>query len=411
MKTKLLLIASILLCGQNLLHSQETWQYLGGLSDQYLWKVYAQSPDTVYIAGASSSTGQGMIAKSTNGGINWTKTFTTTNNVLKDIVFYDKNTGFVVGEKGVILKTTNGGADWTLKTSGTTQNLNAIALVGLDKIWAVGNSGTVLNSSDGGETWQQKDFSTSVNLNDVKFYGSEGYIVGNNTSFYKTIDAGIIWNKEFVNINRNTLFGIQKTLNDSLYILAGGDSPYSLYIKNEYGNCTSFAHGNGFYMMNNGFGYSFYAGILTNGSENIIELFKIENNEVTDVTTILKSWSDQVDYHCSVSIAADTMLYVVTGNVCLKSSPNMTTDLKLHFENDKKLTIKNKLDGSLTLKTNNPAMSYQLINALGKISLSKNLNFPATDIDIPVQNIPKGVYILSVVFENNKTAVKKWIKH
>ena len=139
--------------------------------------------------------------------------------------------------------------------------------------------------------------------------------------------------------------------------------------------------------------------------------FKIENNEVTDVTTILKSWSDQVDYHCSVSIAADTMLYVVTGNVCLKSSPNMTTDLKLHFENDKKLTIKNKLDGSLTLKTNNPAMSYQLINALGKISLSKNLNFPATDIDIPVQNIPKGVYILSVVFENNKTAVKKWIKH
>ena len=88
----------------------------------------------------------------------------------------------------------------------------------MDKIWAVGNSGTVLNSSDGGETWQQKDFSTSVNLNDVKFYGSEGYIVGNNTSFYKTIDAGIIWNKEFVNINRNTLFGIQKTLNDSLQL-------------------------------------------------------------------------------------------------------------------------------------------------------------------------------------------------
>ena len=150
MKTKLLLIATIvLLCGQNFLYSQETWQYLDGLNDQYLWKVYAQSPDTVYITGASSRyDGQGMIAKSTNGGINWIKTFTTTNNLLKDIAFYDKNTGFVIGEKGVILKTTNGGADWTLKTSGTTQNLNAIALTGLNNIWAVGDTGIVMNSID-----------------------------------------------------------------------------------------------------------------------------------------------------------------------------------------------------------------------------------------------------------------------
>ena len=265
MKTKLFIIATIvLLCGQNFLYSQEGWQYLDGLSDQYLWKVYAQSPDTVYISGASSSTGQGMIAKSTNGGINWAKTFTTTNNVLKDIVFYNKNIGFTIGEKGILLKTTNGGIDWQLKTSGTIQNLNAIALAGLNNIWAVGDGGVVIHSTDDGETWQIRDFGLTSNLNDIAFKKDTGYIAGNSGLLYKTINAGNVWIKEVIS---NTILNPSQSCKSlsltehNIYILCGSDYGYGFNIVSNKNSTTwqsNFNQTSGFTFVNDSVGYSIY---------------------------------------------------------------------------------------------------------------------------------------------------------
>ena len=414
MKTKLFIIATILLlCGQNLLYSQEAWQYLGGLSDQYLWKVYAQSPDTVYIAGASSIfNGQGMIAKSTNGGANWTKTYTATNNLLKDIAFYNKNIGFTIGEKGVILKTTNGGTNWQLKTSGTTQNLNAIALTGLNNIWAVGDGGIVIHSTDEGETWQNKDFSTNDNFNDIIFYNSEGYIVGSNLAYYKTINTGTNWNKEPISIDENTLFSIQKTSNN-LYVTAGtASSPFAAYKKGNTGNWDVLSGGSGLYMINDGNGYSLFTGILTNGGENIANLNIIKNDNVVNQYTIFRSWTSYIDdTHSDIFVANDTMFYVISGNVLLKSSPDITDNLKTPLQNPNILTVQHNLKGSLTLISAYPIISYELINISGAILSSETLHSETTATTIDIPDISKGVYIIRTMLADKRTAICKWIKY
>ncbi len=418
MKTKLLLIATIvLLCGQNFLYSQETWQYLDGLNDQYLWKVYAQSPDTVYITGASSRyDGQGMIAKSTNGGINWIKTFTTTNNLLKDIAFYDKNTGFVIGEKGVILKTTNGGADWTLKTSGTTQNLNAIALTGLNNIWAVGDTGIVMNSIDEGETWQAKDFETTDNFNDIIFSGNEGYIVGSNASFYKTINASVIWNKEAINLS-GTLYKIQKTGNNMYLLVGDNDYPRILFEKQNTESWNSYyGELNGFHMINDTLGYSSNSVLLTNGGENVIYFNKLRKNDggYFPEISIYRSWTSSLDInHSDISVANDTMIYVISGSVLLKSSPDMTTEIKETVINKNLVVFQNSTQLSeLILKSySQPIALVELFNVSGNMVSNKKTDDKLTKTTIDISLFPVGVYLTKVTFNDKTQTVCKWIKY
>ncbi len=413
MKTKLFIIAIIvLLCGQNFLYSQECWQYLDGLSDQYLWKVYAQSPDTVYITGASSKyNGQGMIAKSTNGGINWIKTYPATNNLLKDIAFYDKNIGFVVGKNGVVLKTTNGGIDWQLKTTGTTQNLNAISLTGINNIWAVGDGGVVIQSTDEGVTWQVKNFSITDNFNDIIFSGSEGYIVGDNGSFWKTMDYGITWNNENTNIS-DKMYTIQKTGNN-MYLLVGDNVyPRVLLEKQNTGNWNSYyGELNGFYMINDTLGYISNSVLLTNGGENVIFFNKLGKNTYSP-PSIYRSWILSLDInHSDMSVANDTMIYVISGSVLLKSSPNMTTNLKETIINNGLVVFESPSKNELTVKSNlQPISVLELFNSSGNKVSMKRMNSKVTETMIDISKLPIGVYLLKVTLANNIQHVHKCIK-
>jgi len=428
MKTRLFIIATILLfCGQNNLHSQEAWQYLGGLSDQYLWKVYAQSPDTVYITGAKgSSEGQGMIAKSTNGGLDWTKTFTPTNNVLKDIVFYNKNIGFTIGENGIILKTTNGGTDWQLKTSGTIQNLNAIALTGLNNIWSVGDSGVVIHSADVGETWQKVDLQLTVNLNDIAFKKETGYMVGDNGLIYKTLNAGVIWNKEII---PNAILTSPYSTNSfqdcyslsltehNIYILCGNEFGlgYNLVSKehsttwqsNFCGLSTSFA------FVNDSVGYSVDMDIAT-GSGTDVFIYNTNNSGII-WSRVFVDWSDNfsVDpYHSDICIVSDTVKYVVCGGTILKRTPSITTALKETTIIKELVVFQNPTQqNELFVKSNSqPIAVVELFNVSGKKVSTKRTDAKLTETTIDISHFPVGVYVAKITFDDKTQTVCKWIK-
>ncbi len=421
MKPKLLLIATIvLLCGQNFLYSQETWQYLDGLNDQYLWKVYAQSPDTVYITGASSRyDGQGMIAKSTNGGINWIKTFTTTNNLLKDIAFYDKNTGFVIGEKGVILKTTNGGADWTLKTSGTTQNLNAIALTGLNNIWVVGDGGVVIHSIDEGETWQKLDLQLTTKLNDIAFKKDTGYIAGNSGLLYKTLNAGTIWNKEVIS---NTILNPSQDCmslsmtENNIYILCGFDYSYGYDLLSKSISTDWLSHScmsNSITFINDNVGYSIYEDITTGGSGTSLKIFKTTNSGEL-WSEVYENWTSSIDiHHSDIYIINDTVKYIVSGSAILKSTPSTPiTAIKESLYDKPFVIFQNPLKSELTVKSNlQPILEIELYNSSGNKVSMKRMNSQATEIMIDISKLPIGVYLLQITLANNIQHVYKCIKN
>ena len=94
--------------------------------------------------------GRGAIARTTDGGMNWSTLFF--DQAIQGIDFPQPTSGFAVGAGGRISHSTDAGITWTDQTSGTSANLNDVsfasdALRGI----AVGDSGTILWTANGGE--------------------------------------------------------------------------------------------------------------------------------------------------------------------------------------------------------------------------------------------------------------------
>ena len=96
--------------------------------------------------------GRGAIARTTDGGLNWSTLFF--DQGLEGVDFpvtNASNIGFAVGWGGRILHTANAGVTWIEQTSGTSANLNDVSFVtdGLTGI-AVGEGGIILRTTNGG---------------------------------------------------------------------------------------------------------------------------------------------------------------------------------------------------------------------------------------------------------------------
>ena len=94
--------------------------------------------------------GTGAIARTTNGGVDWTSTLFPQG--MQGIDFPQSGSGFTVGFFGTILHSTDMGATWSAQSSGTGLDLYDVrfatdALTGL----AVGEGGTILRTTNGGE--------------------------------------------------------------------------------------------------------------------------------------------------------------------------------------------------------------------------------------------------------------------
>jgi photosystem II stability/assembly factor-like uncharacterized protein len=78
-----------------------------GPSPTYLLGVSFLNPSTATVVGHDSQ--GGLILRTTDGGVTWTRQSTGTNNFLYGVSFVDSNTGWAVGSGGTILHTTTGG--------------------------------------------------------------------------------------------------------------------------------------------------------------------------------------------------------------------------------------------------------------------------------------------------------------
>lgn len=114
--------------------------------------------------------------------------------ILKDIVFLNENTGIVVGFSGVILKTTNAGSTWVTKNTLPSSILGSVCYLGNQTLIAVGVSGKILRSTDLGETWLNITSPVSTHLLCLNFINDlTGYACGADVTIIKTTDAGLTW--------------------------------------------------------------------------------------------------------------------------------------------------------------------------------------------------------------------------
>ena len=157
-----------------------TWAYLTAPSGYSFESVFAVSETTVFITGykSSDSTSDGVIFKSTDGGVSWLPVYRAQSSgigngyyVPMEIFFIDESIGFFIDQNGSsgIYKTTNGGnaqGDWNLVSISNYKGTN------------VGNS--------------KISFITTT----VGYLGGSVLSGGNQYgALYKTANAGSSWTK------------------------------------------------------------------------------------------------------------------------------------------------------------------------------------------------------------------------
>ncbi len=92
----------------------KTWTAISRGTIKDLMDVYFCNADMGFVVGS-----EGLILKTTNGGITWSSYSGLPNYYLNSVYFTDYQTGYIAGDYGIILKTTNGGLNWTALNSGT----------------------------------------------------------------------------------------------------------------------------------------------------------------------------------------------------------------------------------------------------------------------------------------------------
>jgi photosystem II stability/assembly factor-like uncharacterized protein len=92
---------------------------------------------------------------STNYGTTWNIAATRIPWAISTVMFTDGNTGYIAGQTGRIFKSTNGGANWDSLASGLTTTYGLLKLFCADanNIWAVGGNGIMTHTTNAGATW------------------------------------------------------------------------------------------------------------------------------------------------------------------------------------------------------------------------------------------------------------------
>lgn len=188
-----------------------------------------------------SSTGwaagrQGQIAKTSNGGSNWT---IVSGNLPNDPVSEEtpyifhvdsySGTEAILGASRQIFQTTDGGGSWDVLLEPTEENSSYKSIFSLgSNIWVLQNNGTMYRSNDTGQTWNTSIVEESFTSYEDLFFVNEnvGYLAGFNGKLAKTTDGGMSWNQvpEFTEERLQSPFFINEL--EGWVLIDGYDSSY-----------------------------------------------------------------------------------------------------------------------------------------------------------------------------------------
>jgi photosystem II stability/assembly factor-like uncharacterized protein len=152
---------------------------------------------TVGFVAGQNSIFQPLVETTTDGGASWEPHafyFDKNEGGCTDVRFFEVNTGIVSGfvfdGRGAIARTTDGGVNWS--TLFFDQAIEGVDFTTTDIGFAVGWAGRILKTTDSGITWSDQTSGTSVNLNDVSFGGNAltGIAVGDSGAILRTINGG-----------------------------------------------------------------------------------------------------------------------------------------------------------------------------------------------------------------------------
>jgi photosystem II stability/assembly factor-like uncharacterized protein len=178
--------------------SAKTWIKMSSNTDLPVYGIYFTDLQTGYAVGGSSScsgTGcvpaGGIILKTTNGGQNWSKIFSTPKWLaISSVYFVNKTLGFCVGGN-TVFKTENAGQSWS---EYEVQNLggvmNQVKFSDANKGYITSSSGNILTTNNGGQSWQVTSQSKPQSLLSVAAADNNTVYISGSGKILKSTNGG-----------------------------------------------------------------------------------------------------------------------------------------------------------------------------------------------------------------------------
>ncbi len=197
-----------------------------------LTAVFFADRDHGWIVGSNS-----VVLSTDDGGVTWKKTQLANHELLRDVVFFDSQRGFLLGEyslfnrtdnktpadRSFLMSTSDAGSYWrlgsltrqaTLKSDSLTryggETLIRMQFVNDRTGWACGETGTILVTSDGGRNWKtQRAAQVRKILYGVSALDElRAWMVGAGGIALRTVDGGENWNEQTTGVTK-TLTSVQ----------------------------------------------------------------------------------------------------------------------------------------------------------------------------------------------------------
>lgn len=171
------------------------WQTIRSNDEWYYYCYFRNSSQGVLV-------GFDFIVTTNDGGKTWNKYDHNLSRVFKGVCYIGKDTILLGGDDGIILKSTDGGINWRKIYTIIPVDIVSIHFTGSDTGYALGSNGggwtNLYQTSDAGETWHQMPTISSDLQGMVISENSEIYVFGERGSFYRyrnqlpPVEAGYI---------------------------------------------------------------------------------------------------------------------------------------------------------------------------------------------------------------------------
>ena len=378
------------------------WSVKNSGTTANLFEVTFLSDSVGYAVGNDNT--NNFILKTTDAGESWTNVSSPIiSKLVKAVYFLNKDTGWVVGKQGSVYKTMDGGSIWISKNTGTTFDFNDVWFTKYKNGLAIGKSGNYKTSPDGGSAWATGNLTTTEEYSKLFFKNDTlGYMLcTTDGKTWKTKDAGVQWDTFktfpliindifFVNTSMGYVIGqtgyVRRTINGGISWNNISPAGYS-----SKAFSTIFSFGNDIWI----------------GSDSGLVLYTANGG-----TSWKKDTSAGTEKINSMTFTKNKTGFAVGANgMILKRAVKTTSGINQQISDRHIRVFPNPANDQLNISLDNPGNSEFLVSVTdlnGKVLLSKIYNFNGNRIQIDLDGIKSGMYLLKLM-DNNQVISKMFV--